>query len=172
MSTAQKYKSGGMSNKIVYIVIAAAAIIFLVLLILLVKFIGLPADGSGQDVKYGKGNQRGGNFAKGEGASTLKPEEVFKAFLTELGEGQTEDAYQRTSRGFQSSMSQNDFNTFIEKNKALIRWETYRIKGHTGGSSMQKWVGHVGGGPNGACDFTMEIGQEPEGWRVTKFTVP
>jgi hypothetical protein len=173
MSTVPKSRSG-LSNKTVYILLAVAVIIVLLFIIILMYLVlkSLPGSDGGMNVKSGQGDRVGGTFHTGEKASLLKPDEVMKAFLNELSQEQTEDAYQRTSRGFQSSMSQNDFNTMINKNKALIRWEFYRIKGRTGGGSTLTYRGHVGGGPNGACDFTMEIGQESEGWRITKFTVP
>ena len=173
MSTVPKSKSS-FDNRTVYIIIGIAVILALILVIGFVWMIGRTLGGGGSGMTLQSGRETpGGKWAKGEEAAMLKPDEVVKAFFTELSEGQLEDAYQRTSLYFQGTMSQNDFNTFVNKNKPLIGHLSRRtISAQKMGNNTQLIKGHVGGGPNGACDFTLKLARENEGWRITEFTVP
>jgi hypothetical protein len=108
-----------------------------------------------------------------EDAGELKPQQVVDAFLQELRTEQWEDAYQRTSIGFQDSMSQSDFNALIERNSGLVGWTRKLYKGaERPGGQMMEMKGHVSGGPNPGVDFTIEVSLQPQGWRITKFTLP
>jgi hypothetical protein len=171
MSTVPKKKDH--TSKIVFGLIGVAALIMLgCLAIFVVKVAGSMGFGESQQLKTGDRMRTGETFLTGSDASVLKPEEVAKAFLTEISKEQYEEAYQRTSRGFQSTMSQADFNDMIRQNKALIRHLNFRYKGVTKAAGTQIYRGVVGGGPNGSCEFTMKIGQDGDGWRVYEFTVP
>lgn len=168
-------KRPGLSNKVVYGLIGVAAVIMLLCTGIFLWMVAgsMSFGGGGQQLKSGNSIRPGGTFLKGDDASVLKPEVVIKAFLTELSQEQVEDAYERTSRGFRSSMSQSDFNAMVQKNKALIGHLSIRYKGVTkSNDGIQMYKGHVGGGPNGACDFTLKIAQDGDGWRITEFTVP
>jgi hypothetical protein len=172
MSTVSKKSDH--SSKIVFGLIGVAALIMLgCLAIFVVKVAGSMGFGEGQQLRTGLGGIKSGQtYLQGEDASVLKPEEVARAFLTEIGKEQFEEAYQRTSSGFQGRMSQADFNEMIRQNKALIRHLSWRTKGTTKASGTLIYRGVVSGGPNGSCEFTLKIGQDGDGWRVYEFTVP
>jgi hypothetical protein len=167
-------KKSDHSSKIVFGLIGVAALIMLGCLGIFVwKVAGSMGFGDGQQLKTGLGGiKTGQTYLQGEDASGLKPEEVARAFLGELGKEQYEEAYQRTSSGFQGRMSQADFNEMIRQNKALVRHLSFRYKGVTKAAGVQIYKGIVSGGPNGSCEFTMKIGQDGDGWRVYEFTVP
>jgi hypothetical protein len=161
------------NNRIVYILLAVAAVIVLLCGGFFVFKVGNSLLGETPI----SGTQSGGvnrtqTFPKGEDASGMKGQQVVDAFLLELNKEQLEDAYQRTSIGFQGSMSQSDFNAFVQKNRGLVGWTRKHIKGAAPGNQMMMMKGHLSGGPNPGIDFTIEVGMEPQGWRITKFTVP
>jgi len=162
------------TSKIVFGLIGLAAMIMLSCLgIFIVKVAGSMGFGDGgQQLRTSPGIRTGETFLRGDNASILKPEEVAKAFLNEIGKEQFEEAYQRTSQGFQGRMSQADFNDMIRQNRALIRHLSFRYKGTTKAAGVLIYRGIVSGGPNGSCEFTMKIGQDGDGWRVYEFTVP
>jgi len=167
-------KGSNFSNQTVYLILAGAAALILILGCGFVYLIvGSLGDGGGSLTKGGQKVNPKATYPSGEDASGLKPEQVANAFLNDLREDRLSDAYQRTSVGFQGSMSQNDFNEFVSKNKALIGHVTWRHT-QTGKSAdgSRTFKGNVGGGLHGSTDFTLEIGPEDEGWRVRRFSVP
>lgn len=164
---------GNFSNRTVILILAGGAALVLFLGCL---FVFLIVGSLGEGSAVGKNKPKAGpktTYPTGEDASGLKPEQVVGAFLQDLREDRLTDAYQRTSVGFQGSMSQNDFNALINKNKALIghvTWKHSMTAQSTGGGRTYK--GSVGGGLHGSADFTLEISPEDEGWRVRSFSVP
>ncbi|MBL8797862.1 MAG: hypothetical protein JNM56_28450 [Planctomycetia bacterium] len=161
------------SDKMLYILLAGAGLMVVVCLGLfgygMMYFVGA-RDGGAPPSRAKRPNQ---TYPTGEGAATLNPDQVVRAFFKEVGESQFEDAYQRTSTSFQGQMSQNDFNEFLRKNSAFIGHLslTYSTSGQTD-TGVRKYKGKAFGGENGGVSFSLELSHEDEGWRVRSITVP
>jgi len=175
MSTAPSPYRGGVSNKTVYVMLGAAALIFVLcggglLGLAAMKF--MKDDGSPY-IEGGGQRKFKGTIPAPEDSSGLGEDQVRDFFLEELKEGKVEDAYGRTSTGFQGRISMQSFVSLLAKNKGFEGHTTLRMKSipasRPGGKAYK---GHVGGGAGTGADFTIELGREDQGWRVTQFTIP
>jgi hypothetical protein len=174
MSAAPSPYRGGVSNKTVYVLLGVAAVIFV---LCGGGLLGLAAMRFMKDeppVYEGGGARKSrGTIPSPEDSSGLNEDKVRDFFFEELKENKVEDAYGRTSTGFQGRNSMQSFVTLLSKNKGFIGHTSLRMKSippsRPGGKAYK---GHVGGGEGTGVDFTIELGQEDQGWRVTQFTIP
>jgi hypothetical protein len=118
----------------------------------------------------GRGGPTGLRIPPNPGVIALKPRDAVNGFLNDLQGDRVEDAYRRTSRGFQLGQTPEQFRQYVDMRRALKRYTSYELRPLSSeAGAVVAYQGKVTGGPYGTVDFTIEVVKEDAGWVVREF---
>jgi uncharacterized protein YneF (UPF0154 family) len=99
--------------------------------------------------------------------------QTAQSFVTDVSQGQLDEAYELTSAHFKKTMSAKGFKDFVAKHPELNNSTISAMNPSQGGAPMtQMTIPFTLAGPKGPVNGTLRVIKENDAWKVDQFTIP